>query len=183
MGKKATLSGVRARGPDRIEFDFLFEGIRYRPTLRRVPSEANLRRAYKQLEDIKRRIERGDFNFSDEFPDYCYKGSLIGPSETQDASKPETCNEVADRFLAYCELRVSKDDLAPSTLGDYQDILGRVIRPAIGQESYFKFGYKDRPGKFNPALALPGFLITAKDRPKVDPFKIPEAELIIAASH
>ena len=217
MGKKATLSGVRARGPDRIEFDFLFEGVRYRPTLRRVPSEANLRRAYKQLEDIKRRIERGDFNFSDEFPDYRYKGSLIGPSETQDASKPETCNEVADKFLAYCELRVSKDDLAPSTLGDYQDILGRVIRPAIGQESfdgiiysrlaevvadntkdvkkktynnivsalrtYFKFGYKDRPGKFNPALALPGFRITAKDRPKVDPFKIQEAELIIAASH
>ena len=116
MGKKATLSGVRARGPDRIEFDFLFEGVRYRPTLRRVPSEANLRRAYKQLEDIKRRIERGDFNFSDEFPDYRYKGSLIGPSETQDASKPETCNEVADKFLAYCELRVSKDDLAPSIL-------------------------------------------------------------------
>jgi integrase len=49
--------------------------------------------------------------------------------------------------------------------------------------TYFKFGYKDHPGKFNPALALPGFRMTAKDRPKVDPFTIREAELIIAASH
>jgi hypothetical protein len=49
--------------------------------------------------------------------------------------------------------------------------------------TYFKFGYKDHPGKFNPALALPGFRMTAKDRPKVDPFAIRKAELIIAASH
>jgi integrase len=49
--------------------------------------------------------------------------------------------------------------------------------------TYFKFGYKDYPGKFNPALALSGFRMTAKDRPKVDPFAIQEAELIIAASH
>jgi integrase len=49
--------------------------------------------------------------------------------------------------------------------------------------TYFKFGYKDHPGKFNPALALSGFRMTAKDRPKVDPFAIQEAELIIAASH
>src|SRR6201996_8004886 len=49
--------------------------------------------------------------------------------------------------------------------------------------TYFKFGYKDRPGKFNPALALPGFRITSKDRQKVDPFKIQEAETIIATGH
>jgi integrase len=219
MSKKATLSGVRAKGSDRIEFDFLFEGVRYRPTLRRIPSEANLRRAYIQLEDIKRRIKCGVFNFSDEFPDYRYKGTgtLASPSGGKNVSKPETCDEVADKFIAYCELRVSKDDMAPSTLGDYKDILQRVIRPAIGPEpfddviysrlaevianntqdvkkktynnivsavrTYFKFGYKDRPGKFNPAVALPGFRITAKDRPKVDPFTIQEAELIIAAAH
>ncbi len=47
----------------------------------------------------------------------------------------------------------------------------------------FKFGYKDRPGKFNPALALPTFRITVKDRPCVDPFTIQEAEIIISASH
>jgi integrase len=47
----------------------------------------------------------------------------------------------------------------------------------------FKFGYKDHPGKFNPALALPGFRITARDRPRIDPFTIHEADEIISASH
>lgn len=47
----------------------------------------------------------------------------------------------------------------------------------------FKFGYRDRPGQFNPALALRTFRITAKDRPRVDPFSIQDAEAIIAASH
>jgi len=47
----------------------------------------------------------------------------------------------------------------------------------------FKFGYQDLPGKFNPALALPTFRISKKERPKVDPFTLHEAETIIAASH
>ena len=47
----------------------------------------------------------------------------------------------------------------------------------------FKFGYKDLPGKFNPALALQTFRITKKDRPPVDPFTIQEAETIIATAH
>jgi hypothetical protein len=42
--------------------------------LKRIPSEANLRRAYKQLQDIKGRIERGLFKFEEEFPDYRYQG-------------------------------------------------------------------------------------------------------------
>jgi hypothetical protein len=73
MGKKSPWSGVQAKGPDRIQFDFEFEGTRYRPTLTRIPSETNLRRAHKQLVDIKRRIERGTFNFQEEFPGYRYK--------------------------------------------------------------------------------------------------------------
>jgi hypothetical protein len=70
MAKKSLLSGVQAKGSDRIQFDFEFAGARYRPTLKRVPTEADLRRAYKQLTDIKRRIDQGIFNFEEEFPDY-----------------------------------------------------------------------------------------------------------------
>jgi len=33
----------------RIQFDFTFEGVRYRPSIRRPPSEANLRRAPERL--------------------------------------------------------------------------------------------------------------------------------------
>lgn len=60
--------GVRAKGPDRIQFDI--EGVRYRPTVMRVPTETNLRRARKQLEDIKARIAAGQFCFAEEFPDF-----------------------------------------------------------------------------------------------------------------
>jgi len=217
MGKKSELSGIRARGSNRIEFDFTFAGVRYRPTVKRIPNEANLRRAHQQLKYMKTRIERGEFDFADEFPDYRFRTALPNGNNVEPSIKPETCNEVVDKFIAYCELRVSKDDMAPLTLEDYEEVLDRLIRPQIGTDlfagviysrlaaivaaktkdvkkktynnivsvvrTYFKFGYKDHPGKFNPALALPGFRITAKDRPKVDPFAIQEAELIITASH
>jgi hypothetical protein len=67
---------VRAKGTNRIEFTFFYKGQRYRPTLERTPTEANLRRARLQLADIKTRIKLGTFNFAEEFPDYRFKGDL-----------------------------------------------------------------------------------------------------------
>lgn len=217
MGRKANLSGVRAKGRHRIEFEFWFEGVRYRPTLERTPNEASLRRAYKQLQDIKLRIKTDTFRFEEEFPDYRHKSALAKAGDPKKNGLPQTCNQVFDRFIAHCKLRVSKDDLAFSTLEGYREILDRVFRPEIGDHAFedvvysklaevvashttdckkktcnnitsavrtaFKFGYKDLPGKINPALGLATFRITAKDRPKVDPFTIQDAELIIAAGH
>ncbi len=40
--------------------------------------KANLRRAYKQLQDIKERITRGIFNFEEDFPDYRFKAAMPG---------------------------------------------------------------------------------------------------------
>lgn len=57
------------------------------------------------------------------------------------------------------------------------------MQDSLALRTAFKFGYKDRPGKFNPALALPTFRITSKDRPKIDPFTIQQAERILAACH
>jgi hypothetical protein len=54
VGRRSITGGVRPKGSDRIQFDFEFNGVRYRPTLPRIPTEANLRRARKQLEDITR---------------------------------------------------------------------------------------------------------------------------------
>jgi Arm DNA-binding domain len=53
MGSKWLTGGVSAAPQDRIQFDFKFEGVRYRPTIRRPPSEANLRRARERLHVIK----------------------------------------------------------------------------------------------------------------------------------
>ncbi len=47
----------------------------------------------------------------------------------------------------------------------------------------FEFGYKDLPGKSNPAEGLESFRLTKKDRPKVDPFSIQEAEKLISGIH
>ena len=52
-------------------------------------------------------------NFADEFPDYRFRTSTPTGNNVEASIKPETCNEVVDRFIAYCELRVSKDDMAP----------------------------------------------------------------------
>ena len=211
MGKKANLSGVEPKGPDRIQFDFRIAGVRYRPTIYRTPSEANLRRAYQQLREIKARIKSGTFSFGEEFPDYRNKGDAT----KQRGQETKTCNDVFKGFLSHCEMRVAMDDLAYSTLEGYRKILYALWSPKIGETPFekvvyselakiaaahtrkkktynnvvsairtaFKFGYKDLPGQFNPTLALSTFRITKKDRPAVDPFTVPDAEAIISASH
>jgi len=49
---------------------FMLEGVRYRPTHKQNPTEANLRRAREHLKAIKERIRLGTFSFVEEFPDF-----------------------------------------------------------------------------------------------------------------
>ena len=102
MGRKSIHGGVIALGSDRIQFDFEFDGVRYRPTLKRSPTEANLKRARKQLQEIKRRIATGVFVFPEEFPDYRFIGNVAGLQERR------TCDRVFDEFLLACDSRVAK---------------------------------------------------------------------------
>ena len=115
MGRRSISGGVRAKGRDRIQFDFEFEGVRYRPTLARIPTEANLRRARNQLEDIKARIAHGTFNFSEEFSDFRDLKEVSGPQAVR-----RTCNQVFDDFMAHCESRMAKNDLAYATVEGYR---------------------------------------------------------------
>src|SRR5689334_8425772 len=180
MGRRSVTSGVRAKGRNRIEFDFEFEGRRYRPTLNRIPSEGNLRRAQAQLEDIKARIANGTFSFADEFPDFKFLAKVDVSARVQ------SCDEVFDDFLKHCESRMAKNDLAFVTVDGYRKMLKQVWRPAIGKEQFLKvrysmlvkvangyqwkkktynnvisavrcafdYGYRDWPEKHNPASAL-----------------------------
>jgi integrase len=209
MGRKAINSGVRPKGRHRIEFDFEFEGVRYRPTLKRVPSEANLRRAAQQLGRIKQRIAAGVFVFAEEFPDFRFRGHL------EPAFIARTCNQVFDEFLAECDSRVERKNLAFVTADGYRKLLAQIWRPVIGSLEFeavkystlikvghayrwakktynnsmsalrcaFDYGYQDHPEKHNPATGLKCLRITRKDRPPVDPFPIAEAEVLIAAIH
>jgi len=235
MGRRSITGGVRAKGTDRIEFAFTYQGKRYRPSIHRAPTEANLRRARLQWKEIQQRIRYGTFDFLEEFPDYRYSENLAdcqpGPSPpNSDPSPPHnraevinssapaarTCNEVFDAFLHYCDMRVRGHDLAHSTVNGYRKILNRSWRPKLGERDFqsvkyselvaiataqkwqtkktynngvsplrcaFEFGYKDHPELSNPAEGLDCFRITKKDRPKVDPFTIVEAERLIRGLH
>ena len=195
MGSKWFTGGVAAAPRGRIQFDFRLDGVRYRPTVKRPPSEANLRRARERLEVIKRKIEAGTFSFADEFPNYRFLPRLSG------AHKVRFCDDVFDAYLVHCEARVQRDDLASATLRGYRNVLDGVWRPEIGQRLFyevtysqliaiaderdwskktynnalsvlrraFDFGYRDRPLDANPARALRSARMRKTDRPKVDP--------------
>ena len=209
MGRKSIHGGVIALGSDRIQFDFEFDGVRYRPTLKRTPTEANLKRARKQLQEIKQRIAAGVFVFPEEFPDYRFIENVAG------LQKRRTCDQVFDEFLLACDSRVAKKDLAFVTARGYAKLLAQIWRPEIGPRIFeeiryselakiananqwskktynnaisvvrcaFDYGYRDHPEKHNPASGLTCLRMTKKDRPPVAPFTIQEAEMLISKLH
>jgi integrase len=209
MGSKWFTGGVSARPHGRIQFDFVLEGVRYRPSIRRPPSESNLRRARERLRAIEHQIEVGTFSFSEEFPDYRYLRRLTG------AAAVRSCGQVFNEFLAHCESRFAKQDLAAITLSGYRRVLNSVWRPALGTQLFhqvrfsklariadahtwtkktynnmisvlrraFEYGYRDHPEQHNPAAHLRCTRLTKNDRPKIDPFPMQDAETLIAAIH
>ena len=68
--------GVRAKPNDRIQFDFMLDGVRYRPTIRRTPTTQNLRSARERLAGIRQRIRAGTFHFDQEIPEYRFLGRV-----------------------------------------------------------------------------------------------------------
>jgi Arm DNA-binding domain len=91
-----------------------------------LPTEANLRRARQQLERIKRSIANGTFSFAEEFPDFRDLKKVLAEG------CPRTCSEVFDLFLAHCQSRVKKGDLATVTVATYRRVLNGIWRPQIG---------------------------------------------------
>jgi integrase len=209
VGRKSISGGVSPLGSDRIQFDFEFDGIRYRPTLKRTPTEANLKRARKQLLEVRQRIAVGTFVFAEEFPGYRFIKNVESPQ------KRRTCDQVFDEFLLACDSRVAKKDLAFVTARGYAKLLAQIWRPEIGPRIFdeiryselakianayqwskktynnaisvvrcaFDYGYRDHPEKHNPASGLNCLRMTKKDRPPVAPFTIQEAETLIARLH
>lgn len=52
-----------------------------------------------------------------------------------------TCVEVFDQFLEHAEARVAREDLPPSTLASYRQILNHTWRPRIGRMSFLSVRY------------------------------------------
>jgi len=186
------------------------DGMRYRPSVVRRSTEANLKRAREHLQDIKLRIRAGAFCFAEEFPDFRGLDKLVNPSQAR------SCAQVFDEFLSHCEARLARNDLSASTLDSYRKILDTNWRPhlgalpflsvqfstlvkiadtrkAWGKKTYnncvsvlrraFAFGYRNHPHALNPACGLRSARLSAREQPKPDPFRIQEAETLIAAIH
>jgi hypothetical protein len=49
MGRRPMTGGGVSKGRQRIQYDIRLNGVRNRPTLRAIPTEANLRRAREHL--------------------------------------------------------------------------------------------------------------------------------------
>jgi integrase len=210
MGRRSMTGGVIAKGRAKIQFDFRLNGVRYRPTLKMIPTEANLRRARERLTAIKERIRLGTFSFIEEFPDF------RDWQEVSHHSPFRTCNQVFDQYLAHCQARFAKSDLSFATVKGYRKALDSVWRPRLGalpflkvqysllvhiandnrawcKKTYnnklsalrraFEFGYRDHPEHINPARSLKGARMRRKDFPKIDPFRIQDAEALIEAIH
>lgn len=209
MGRKSISGGVTPAGPRRIQFDFVIDGTRFRPTLPWAPNQSNLEQARKLLLRIKAQIDAGTFCFAEVFP--AYKGLRTVPAGV----RAKTCGEVFDEFLQHEVARVARQDLAPVTLASHRQILDSVWRPHLGslpflavtystlikiadghhwsKKTYnnvisalrraFAFGYLDYPDRRDPAASLKCARIGKKDRPAIDPFSIQDAEVFIAALH
>jgi len=198
--------GITPRGRHTIQYDFMFGGVRYRPSLKRAPTEANLRRAREHLAAIKERIAAGSFHFDEEFPSYRHLEAVIS------APGLRTCGHVFDAFLNHCASLQQKGGMEAITVAGYRKILGGVWRPTIGHRNFlhithselvsiadshawsrktynnaisalrvaFEFGFRDHPQHHNPASMLRCVRIRKRDR-VIDPFRIDEAERLIAA--
>ena len=198
------------KGAERIQYEFRLDGVRYRPSINKVPNEWNLRRAREHLREIQQRIRLGTFSFVEEFPDFRDLHKVFH------ASPYRTCGQVFDEFLAHCQSRIAKNALWFATLGSYRKALDSVWRPQLcplpflsirysmlakiafahtawGKKTYnnklsvprhaFEFGYRDHPSRHNSAWSLKGVRLKRRDVPHIDPFRIQDAEVLIAAIH
>jgi hypothetical protein len=73
--------------------------------------------------------------FAEEFPDFLHLNKI--PEE----GCPRTCTHVFDAFLAHCESRVAKNDMATVTLASYRKILNSIWRPQIGAKRFLSVLY------------------------------------------
>lgn len=100
-----------------------------------APTESNVQRARTRLRRIKARIAAGTFSFKKEFPAYRYERRLARSFSHQ------TCNDVFDAYLARCEARLAKFDLAYATLASYRRAIDSIWRPAIGARRFDQVSY------------------------------------------
>jgi integrase len=209
MGRRSVTGGVKPLGRKRIQFDFRIDDVRYRPSLPWIPHETNLRRARQLLVQVKARIEAGTFVFSESFPDFSKSKRVPLPlsgrscNDVFDAFLEHEAARVNRGDLAPATLAAHRqllDHVWRPAVGTFSILAIRysqLVKLADGRrwtkKTYnnaisalrraFAFGFEDHPELHNPTRGLKCARIGRKDRPKIDPFSIDDAETLIAAIH
>lgn len=173
------------------------------------PHETNLRRARALLAQIKLRIAAGTFDLLSEFPDYRYRRAVRVPLRTRTCNDVfdlflrheearVTLGDLAATTLS--AHRQLLDHVWRPALGAlpllgvrYSQLISVPMKFTWSKKTYnnavsavrlaFAFGFLDHPDHPNPAVLLKGLRLRKKDRPRIDPFAIDEAERVIAALH
>ncbi len=118
IGSESFTGGVITAPRGQSQSDFILDGVRYRPTIKRPPSEANLRRARERLKAIKQQIRLG--------------GTLSA----------RLCSDVFDSYLEYCEARRRRKDMAAATVRSYRKVLDCIgWRPYLGRLVFSQIRY------------------------------------------
>jgi hypothetical protein len=68
-------------------------------------------------------------------PEYQFLGRVIDPPQVR------TCDQVFDQFIAHCESRFRRDDLAWATVSGYRRVLNTLWRPRIGALPFLRVDY------------------------------------------
>jgi len=108
MGRGRKGSGIEIR-ESAIRVSFTWRGIRCRETLNMKPTAPNIKFAERMVNDIKRRIELGNFVYGEFFPDSPNAEKLEVPART--------FKEMSDMWL------LTKGRLAAATLSQYDNAL------------------------------------------------------------
>jgi integrase len=209
MGRRSLTGGVKPLGSNCIQFDFRIESTRYRPSLPWIPHEENLRRAREYLARVKACIDAGTFIFSEAFPDFS-TGQRVPPplsartcGEVFDAFLRHEAARVQRGDHAPITLAAHRqllDHVWRPAIGSLSILAVRytqLVRIADGHRwtkkiynnaisalrRAFAFGFEDHPEPHNPTRAMNSARIGKKDRAKIDPFSIQDAETLIAAIH
>ena len=118
--------GVRIRqhrhGKRSIQIAFSYQGRACRETLRNVrPNETGIAEAARRLEQIKRSIKNGEFEYAKEFPN------------SRGARKLDPASAMTVALLIDEYARHMEETLQPSTLIAYRSMFETRIKPALGK--------------------------------------------------
>lgn len=131
MGGEFT--GVRAISKTTIEIAFTYRGVRCRERIKRKPTPANLKAAFRHREAILDAIERGTFDYAYTFPD----SPRAAQFSTEPGARISTKNYL-DKWIKRLET-----ELKASTFITYRRIVNNQLIPKFGDKSLTDIKWRD----------------------------------------